>query len=129
MPRPPRTRAAITELVGRSGRHDWSIEEIREELAMGGRGADFSTVFRAVEALVESGELRRVELGTSEARFEAAGAHHEHVRCERCGAVAAISACAVERSLPRIARTTGFILTGHDVVFHGTCPACQARAV
>jgi len=127
MPRPPRTKAAIAELVGQSERHDWSIEELREELAKGGLEADFSTVFRAVEALVEAGELRRVELGTSEARFEAAGAHHEHVRCDDCGAVAAVSACAVEKALPRIARTTGFALTGHDLVFRGICPACQAR--
>jgi len=60
MPRPPRTRAAIAELGGESERHDWSIEELGEELAKGGLEADFSTVFRAVEALVEAGKFRAV---------------------------------------------------------------------
>ncbi len=127
MARPPRTRVAVLELVRNGSRHDWSIEELREELAREGLAADFSTVFRAMDALVEAGELRRVELGTPEARFEAAGEHHEHVRCERCGAVEAIDACAVAAALPSVRRTTGFRLTGHDLVFHGVCPRCQER--
>jgi Fe2+ or Zn2+ uptake regulation protein len=127
VPRPPRTRTALLELVRNGSRHDWSIEELRAGLGDRGLSADFSTVFRATEALVEKGELRRVELGTSEARFEAAGEHHEHVRCERCGAVEAIDACAVADALPSVRRATGFELTGHDLVFHGLCPACQER--
>jgi Fe2+ or Zn2+ uptake regulation protein len=117
---------AVRAVVAEAERHDWSIEELCTELAARGLRADFSTVFRATEALVDDGELRRVELGTSEARFEAAGEHHEHVRCERCGAVEAISSCAVADALPSVSRATGFALTGHDLVFHGVCPACQA---
>jgi Fe2+ or Zn2+ uptake regulation protein len=125
--RPPRTRTALLELVGDGSRHDWSMEELRAGLADRGLAADFSTVFRATEALVKSGELRRVELGTPEARFEAPGEHHEHVRCNRCGAVEVIDSCAVAGALPSVSRATGFELTGHDLVFHGVCPGCQAR--
>ncbi len=125
MARPPRTRMAVREVVAGGSRHDWSIDELRDALGERGVAADFSTVFRATEALVEAGELRRVELGTPEARFEAAGGHHEHVRCERCGAVVAIEACVVADALPAVSRSTGFALTGHDLVFHGVCPACQ----
>jgi Fe2+ or Zn2+ uptake regulation protein len=66
-----------------------------------------------------------VELGTPEARFEGAGSHHEHVRCDGCGAVAAVGTCAVEAVIPRVERSTGFSLSGHDLVFHGLCPTCQ----
>ncbi len=128
MARPPRTRTAVVDLVSAGERHDWSIDELQASLATRGRGADFSTVFRAVERLVADGELRRVELGTAEARFEAAGAHHEHVRCARCGAVAAVESCAVEDALADVERSTGFTLTGHDLVFHGLCPQCRAVA-
>src|SRR6478609_2686186 len=95
MARPPRTRAALTKLLERRERHDWSIEELQAGLAAGGLEVDFSTVFRAVDAMVAGGELRRVELGTAEARFERAGAHHEHVRCADCGQVAPVESCAV----------------------------------
>jgi Fe2+ or Zn2+ uptake regulation protein len=124
--RPPRTRIAVREVVAGGARHDWSIEELRAGLSERGVAADFSTVFRAAEALVEGGELRRVELGTPDARFEAAGEHHEHVRCIRCGAVEAVDSCAVADALPGVRRATGFELTGHDLVFHGLCPGCQA---
>jgi len=123
--RPPRTRLALLEIVGGGARHDWSIEELRGGLADRGLAADFSTVFRATEALVEAGELNRVELGTPEARFEAVGEHHEHVRCNRCGTVEAIDSCAVADALPAVRQATGFALTGHDLVFHGVCPDCQ----
>ena len=125
MARPARTKTALSRIVAEGDRHDWSIEELRTALARQRIDVDFSTVFRAVEALVAAGELRRVELGTSEARFEASGAHHEHVRCEECGAVAAVAACAVEDSIPRVERATGFALRGHDLVFHGVCPDCR----
>lgn len=124
--RPPRTRAAIGELLDRDHRHDWSIDELQVCLATRGLEVDFSTVFRAVEAMVGAGQLRRVELGTTEARFEPAGAHHEHVRCAGCGTVAPVESCAVKDALPEVERTTGFALTGHDLVFHGVCPDCRA---
>ncbi len=125
MARPPRTRAALAKVLAGHERHDWSIEELQARLATNGHDVDFSTVFRAVEGMVGDGELRRVELGTSEARFERAGAHHEHVRCAGCGTVAAVESCAVASTIPDVERATGFALTGHDLVFHGICPDCR----
>jgi Fe2+ or Zn2+ uptake regulation protein len=129
MPRPPHVRLAVAALVEGSSRHDWSIEEIGEELAAKGTGADFSSLYRAVEALVSDGTLQRVELGTSGSRFErASGHHHEHVRCEECGAVAAVSGCVVEDSVPAVERSTGFSVTGHEILFRGLCPDCAGSA-
>ena len=125
MPRPPHVRLAVAELVEGSSRHDWSIEEIGEALAARGTRADFSSLYRAVEALVSDGALRRVELGTSGSRFESASEHHhEHVRCDGCGAVAAVSGCVVANSVPAIERSTGFSVTGHEILFRGLCPDC-----
>lgn len=126
MARPPRTKQALHALIARGDRHDWSIEELRAGLARDGVDVDFSTVFRAVESMAAGGEVRRVELGTAEARFEAAGSHHEHVRCEECGAVAAVATCAVADAIPQVERSTGFALRSHDLVFHGVCPDCRA---
>lgn len=125
MARPPHVRLAVAALVEGSSRHDWSIEEIGDELAAKGTTADFSSLYRAVEALVSDGALRRVELGTSGSRFErASDHHHEHVRCDECGAVAAVTGCVVERSVPAVERSTGFSVTGHEILFRGVCPEC-----
>ena len=89
--------------------------------------ADFSSVFRALRHLEDEGAILRIDLGDGKARFERTGEHHEHVRCERCGAVAAVPGCLVESSAPAVERRTGFEITGHRLLFAGICPDCRER--
>lgn len=117
-------REALTEVLGASARHDWSIEDLAAELSLRGVAADFSSVFRALGRLEEEGVVRRVQLGDGKARFEAAGEHHEHVRCDRCGAVGAVPGCVVRDAVPRVQEATGFRVTGHQLLFSGLCPEC-----
>jgi Fe2+ or Zn2+ uptake regulation protein len=124
MGRPSRVRDAIADLIGGSERHDWTIDAVLEELRARGVSADYSSAFRGLERLTDEGAIRRVELGDGKARFEARGAHHEHVRCAECGAVAAVPGCVVEDVVPDIERETGFAITSHRLLFSGVCGAC-----
>lgn len=124
MARPSPVRDAVAKLVAASGRHDWSIEDLVVTLGERGVEADFSSVFRALARLEADGAVRRVELGDGKARYEAAGEHHEHVRCDRCGAVGAVPGCIVDEAVPRVQQLTGFQVTGHQILFSGLCPAC-----
>jgi Fe2+ or Zn2+ uptake regulation protein len=124
MPRPSPVRDALSALLSGSDRHDWSIEDLIAALAGRGIEADFSTVFRALPRLEAEGVVRRVELGDGKARFEGARGHHEHVRCERCGAVGEVPGCVVDEAVPRVQQLTGFRVTGHQLLFSGVCPAC-----
>lgn len=110
-------------MLAQEDRHDWTIENLREALAGRGVRADFSSVFRALERLERNGEVLRLDLGDGKARFEPVGEHHEHVRCERCGAVEAVPGCVVEEAV--VERRTGFTVTGHRVLFAGICPRCR----
>ena len=123
--RPGHIRPAIAELLAHETRHDWTIEELREGLGDRGVRADFSSVFRALGRMEREGEVVRIDLGDGKARFEAAREHHEHIRCERCGAVAAVPGCVVESSAPLVERRTGFEITGHRLLFAGICPRCR----
>ena len=125
MARPSPVRDAVAELIAGSERHDWSIEDLVADLGSAGIEANFSTVFRALNRLEDDGEVRRVELGDGKARFEAAGAHHEHVRCDRCGAVGEVPGCIVDDAVPRVQKLTGFRVTGHQILFSGLCPRCS----
>lgn len=125
MARPSPIRDAVADLVGTSGRHDWSIEDLIAALAERGLEANFSTVFRALAKLEEDGAVQRVELGDGKARYEASGEHHEHVRCDRCGAVGEVPGCIVDEALPRVQELTGFRVTGHQILFSGLCPRCS----
>ena len=124
--RPSHIRPALADVLAEQDRHDWTIENLRKALAGRGVRADFSSVFRALEQLERDGEVLRIDLGDGKARFEAVGEHHEHVRCERCGAVEAVQGCVVEDAV--VERRTGFAVTGHRVLFAGVCPRCRERS-
>ena len=115
-------------MLAEGSRHDWSIDELRDALSERGVAADFSSVFRALRRLEEDGEVVRVELGDGKARFEPAREHHEHVRCERCGAIAPVPGCLLAKADPVVERRTGFSVTGHRLLFAGVCPDCRAEA-
>ena len=121
--RPSHIRPALAEVLARGDRHDWTIDALREAVAERGVQADFSSVFRALRQLERDGEIARIDLGDGKARYEAVAEHHEHVRCERCGAVEAVPGCVVEESL--VERRTGFAVTGHTALFAGLCPRCR----
>ena len=78
--------------------------------------------------MVEEGTASEVELGDGKSRFEAAGEHHEHVRCERCGRVSAFPGCLIRRLIPKVERETGFAITDHRLLLSGSCPACTPKA-
>ena len=124
MARPPRVRNAVHGLLIDSARHDWSIEDIAAALAADGIKADFSSVYRGVEALVEDGSVRRVELGTAGSRYEAGGEPHGHVRCKECGAIEAVPNSTVAHAASEVERATRFVVAGHETLFSGVCPGC-----
>lgn len=118
MARPSHVRTAIDALLSGSDRHDWTIEDIADRLHSTGRSADPSSVFRALNKLEEDGAVRRVDLGDGKAHYEGSREHHEHIRCEECGAVDEVPGCSVRR--PK----TDFVVTGHQLLFSGLCPRC-----
>ena len=125
--RPSHIRPALAELLADEARHDWTIDQLREALSDRGLSADFSSVFRALQRLENEGAVLRIDLGDGKARYESAREHHEHVRCDRCGTLAAVPGCLVESSAPAVERRTGFAITGHRLLFAGICPECRKR--
>ena len=126
MPRPSHVRDAIRDRLGVQAHHAWAIDELQDDLKQAGVPADYSSVFRALVWLEQQGGAQRVDLGDGKARYEAVGAHHEHVQCERCGDVAVVPGCVVEEATKEIERSTGFRVQDHRLVLTGLCPSCQA---
>jgi Fur family ferric uptake transcriptional regulator len=93
-----------------------------------GLKADFSSVFRALGRLEEEGAVERLELDDGKARYEAAGDHHEHIRCEDCGSVTPVPCGLVREVLPAVQRRTGYEISSHRLVLSGRCPACTKEA-
>jgi Fe2+ or Zn2+ uptake regulation protein len=108
-----------------NARHAWSIDQLHVTVQSVLGGADYSTVFRAVATMEREGVIRRIELGDGKAYYEAGIDHHEHVRCEGCGRVAAVPGCVLEDAASGVQKRTGFRVTSHHLVFSGLCPKCS----
>ncbi|HEX7263968.1 MAG TPA: transcriptional repressor [Candidatus Dormibacteraeota bacterium] len=125
MARPSHVRNSVRELLEGNERHDWSIEDLHARLLRTGVTADYSSVFRAVGWLQERGVIAPVSLGDGRVRYELAGWHHDHVRCDACGKVSSLPECLLEQAGNRVEQGTGFIVTSHRLVFSGLCPSCR----
>ena len=128
MPRPSHVRDAVRDRLCGGDRHLWSIEELQLALHAADVPADYSSVFRALVWLEENGGALKVDLGDGRARYEAPGGHHEHVRCDACGAVGAIPGCVVEGAVGEVEQATGFQVRSHRLVLTGLCPDCARKA-
>jgi len=94
---------------------------------------NLSTVYRQLGAMLEAGEVVRVDLPGQSARYEAvcgharaAGGedhHHHHFHCTACGRVFPIHACpgAMDELAP-----PGFRVHRHDLTLHGLCADCAS---
>jgi Fur family ferric uptake transcriptional regulator len=125
MARPSHVRDSVRGLLESSDRHDWSIEDLHSGVLATGLSADYSSVFRAVTWLEQHGVIAQVALGDSRVRYELVGRHHDHVRCDECCAVSSLPDCLLQRTEARVEKGTGFMVTGHHLVFSGLCPDCR----
>lgn len=101
-----------------------SVEVLTKKLA---KLMNTTTVYRALEQLVQVGLVRRVDLGENHALFEAAGAHHHHIVCRSCGRVDDVDACLPTGLSARILSQTPAFSTieTHALEFFGVCRTCD----
>lgn len=89
-------------------------------------GLGIATVYRTINALVDSGWLVPVELPGEAPRYERAGAaHHHHFRCRECTHVFEIEGCPGDFAA---LAPPGFQLEAHEIVLYGRCAACAEAA-
>ncbi len=82
------------------------------------------TVYRNLETLSESGDIRKLEFGGGQMRFDGDVKDHYHIRCLRCGRVGDIPAGLVEKSVCRKKHVGGFTVLDCDLHFTGVCDQC-----
>jgi len=117
-------RDALRQVFEHPEHRAWSLDELLEQVRSTIGAGDYSTVFRAAAVLESEGVIQRVDLGDGHSRYETAGSHHEHIRCDGCGRVVEVHGCVLEDAAQQIEASTGFRLKGHSLVFSGLCPDC-----
>jgi Fur family ferric uptake transcriptional regulator len=104
-----------------------SAQEIHETLRSGGDNVGLSTVYRALQAMADAGELDvlRSEAGESVYR-RSSDSHHHHLVCRSCGATVEVEGPTVERWTRAVAAEHGYADVSHTLEIFGTCSACTS---
>lgn len=89
-----------------------------------------TTVYRALESLVELGLVQAVDLGDGERRYEVVepGEHHHHLVCRKCGHSTHLDSCLVEDMEEAIRKKYKFNIDSHVFEVFGTCDGCSSRS-
>jgi Fur family transcriptional regulator, stress-responsive regulator len=83
-------------------------------------------VYDNLHALLEAGLVRRIEPANAPALYEArVGDNHHHLVCRQCGKVEDVDCAIGQRPCLEPSATHGFRISEAEVIFWGTCPACQ----
>lgn len=118
--------AMVLEAVNKLKCHA-TADEIYSMLAKDHPTLSRATVYRNLQRLCESGEIRRIEVPEGADCFDHVAANHYHVKCTSCGRVFDVDMDYMKDLEKSIRDTHGFVFTGHDIVFKGICPECRKK--
>jgi Fur family transcriptional regulator, ferric uptake regulator len=120
-------RRAIVELLGEQD-CCLTAQEILDRLRATDRKVGIASVYRILDLLTGAGYVQRIEVGSGTFRYEPihrSGDHHHHLVCDSCGKVEPFEDRALERVLHRVEGSSGYDVSLHDVVLHGSCADCR----
>ena len=85
------------------------------------------TVYRNLKSLVESGDIRQLDIADGTTRFDGHTDNHYHFRCEKCSRIFDLDEPVDQAISERVARNTGFKIYRQRMELIGLCKACQVN--
>jgi len=102
-----------------------SIEELCAKVRALDKRISVATVYRAMRLLAESGLVQARNFSGGHTRYEAAGAHHDHLICTQCGSIVEFEDGQIETLQAAVARQHGFFILSHKMEIYGLCKDCR----
>lgn len=122
--RPTRQRRAVAAALGEFDGFR-SAQEIHESLRSGGDNVGLSTVYRALQAMADAGEIDVLRSDAGEAAYrKCSDSHHHHLVCRSCGRTVEVEGPTVEKWTRAVAGEHGFTDVSHTLEIFGTCADC-----
>ena len=91
-------------------------------------GVSRTTIYRALETLVDLGLARRTNHFEASARFDGNTDHHHHLVCRRCNRVADIDHPGLNKFTPPNLAGIAFEILDYSIYLEGLCAACRKSA-
>lgn len=99
--------------------HLLSVAEILTLLAKNGKKYNKTSVYRALDQLLEEDLVCRYYFNEAQASYELREEHHTHLLCNKCGRVDS-----VECDYAQPAMAKGFAIDHHHLTLIGVCGEC-----
>ncbi len=100
--------------------HLLSVPEILEKLSGLEQSYNKTSVYRALERLLEKSQLCQHNTPQKGVCYELRSHHHEHLQCEHCGRVETLPC-----NFSHPSSIGGFKISHHHLTYLGSCQACQ----
>lgn len=125
-------RDLILRTIEELGENHFTAADLTGLLAKKGLIVGQATVYRMIDRLEESGELRKYIIdGTTAACYQNTNftkkekcSEHFHMKCEMCGILIHVECAELNRISSHIKENHGFILDSSKTVFYGICKDC-----
>ncbi|CAB5240612.1 unannotated protein [freshwater metagenome] len=103
-----------------------SAQEIHRILQRGSQSIGLTTVYRALQSLLNDKIVDLLRKDDGEAIYRLCGeTHHHHLVCKSCGATVEIEGGAIEKWAKNIATQHGYTDIGHMAEIFGLCSKCS----
>ena len=109
-----------------SKHNHFDADELIDEMKREGFRVSRATVYRTLNKLVDSGLLRRINLGTHTVYEHDYGyAQHDHIHCEQCGTMIEFQNPQLEELIRDVCEQHQVQYQGHTFVIRGVCATCN----
>lgn len=121
-----RERREVLRIVLDRGGH-FDAEELLAHVRRTGARVSRATLYRTLDHLRAAGLVKMHRFGSAQALYERnhGREHHDHMMCDRCGAVIEFVNDEIERLQEQVCREHGFHPTQHVMQIFGICRRCR----
>lgn len=104
-----------------------SVEDIHRDVRQEDPRIGYTTVYRTMKLLSDSGLAREIDLSDGMTRYEHLynHAHHDHMICTGCGKSLEFFNAEIEKLQDRASADLGFRVVDHRLQIYGLCVECQ----
>lgn len=110
-----------------SSKWHFSADELTDKIHSRGKNIGRATVYRTLASMKEAGLLNIVDLGHGHIHYEPMGIkeQHEHITCEKCGAICEINVKSLKKVLNLAAKKVDFSNVKYTIRLSGLCDRCS----
>jgi len=119
-------RVVLTALLDRDDHP--TVDQLFADVKARMPGVSRTTIYRALETLVELGLARRTNHFEATARFDGNTDHHHHLVCRRCNRVDDIDHPGLNKFTPPSLGGIAFEILDYSIYLEGLCAACRRGA-